>query len=179
MELKNILRIDPLFCPSLQQQREIWDKRYHVCSEEPESLPLVLSCFNLLKPSSVSEAHHLLKFLEEEHSFVLPLPSALKMLDCSFQDQMIRDFAVSKLENISDQDLVKYSLQLVQALKFERDHFSKLAKFLIQKSIKSELVFHSIFWLIKGKKKNLFKFFFFKIYFFQFIFLNLFFHFFF
>eukprot|EP01091_Cochliopodium_minus_P019361 TRINITY_DN8117_c0_g1_i1.p1 TRINITY_DN8117_c0_g1~~TRINITY_DN8117_c0_g1_i1.p1 ORF type:complete len:583 (+),score=178.67 TRINITY_DN8117_c0_g1_i1:245-1750(+) len=151
MEIKKLLAIDPLFCPSTTQQKEIWDRRFQICADIPAALPLILSCFNLLNPTSVQQAHELIRFLEVEKSFKVPFSSALKMLDCSFQDILIRNFAVKCLAPMTDDQIVKFSLQLVQALKFERDHFSKLAVFLTDRAKKSALIFHSIFWLLKGE----------------------------
>ena len=88
---------------------------------------------------------------------------AFKFLDSTCPDEFIRAFAVERLRELEDDELMGYLLQLVQvlnnlaqyffptspvvkALKFEANHDSALARFLLERALQNKLIGHLFFW---------------------------------
>lgn len=74
---------------------------------------------------------------------------AIEFLQADFPDKIVREMAVLWLSAISDDDLVDYLPELVQAIKYEAYHDSALAQFLIKRSLSSPSVTHFLFWHLK------------------------------
>lgn len=56
---------------------------------------------------------------------------ALELLDANFGDEHIRAYAVSRLNLLSDDEVVDYLVQLIQVLKYEPYHDNALSRFVI------------------------------------------------
>ena len=81
---------------------------------------------------------------------------ALKFLDCRFADTTVREKAIRYLEEMQDGQLLQYLLQLVQCLKYEPDHNSALARFLIQRGLKDPYqIGDFLFWHLKPECHDL------------------------
>ncbi|XP_065912685.1 phosphatidylinositol 4,5-bisphosphate 3-kinase catalytic subunit gamma isoform-like isoform X2 [Dysidea avara] len=93
-------------------------------------------------PEQVAETYGLLQSLKEP----LPLAVAFKFLDSDCPDEFVRAFAVERLRELKDDELMGYLLQLVQALKFEANHDSALARFLLERALQNKLIGHFFFW---------------------------------
>jgi hypothetical protein len=65
-----------------------------------------------------------------------PLDS-LELLDYNYPDEKIRGLALLRINELDDNLLVDFILQLVQTLKYESYHDSPLARFLLQRGIRS------------------------------------------
>jgi hypothetical protein len=62
---------------------------------------------------------------------------ALEILDASFADPLVRQYAVVCVDQFSDSQLSDILLQLVQALKYESAHNSALARMLLRRALRS------------------------------------------
>ena len=153
-EVIKLLHSDPLVSPTPSQEKEMWQKRFSCSKQLPESIPFLLLSINWFNPNSLEEAHQLLSFLQRESWTEFPILCALRLMDASFKDCKVRSFAVSQLARLTDEELSSYLLQLTQALKFERDHFSELAMFLLSRSLSNKQVGRSFFWLLKGETSD-------------------------
>ena len=83
-----------------------------------------------------------------------PSPSsqvALELLDSTFPDEYVREFAVAVLEPLPDSKLEDLLLQLVQVIKFEARHDSALARFLLTRALRSKRIAHFFFWSVSCK----------------------------
>jgi hypothetical protein len=76
---------------------------------------------------------------------------ALELLSATCADPVVRKYAVSRLELLSDDQLVDILLQLVQALKFEPYLDCALARFLLHRAMRSKLIGHFLFWYLKAE----------------------------
>ncbi|KAH0815629.1 hypothetical protein GEV33_007162 [Tenebrio molitor] len=81
----------------------------------------------------------------------LPPEKALELLDYAYPDQGVRSFAVECLGNVSDEDLLLYLLQLVQAIKHEVYLECDLVKFLIKRALNNQKIGHYLFWHLKSE----------------------------
>lgn len=69
----------------------------------------------------------------------------------AFADQSIRAYAVQRLEEMGDDKLMNYLLQLVQVLKYETYLDCPLARFLLKRALRSQRIGHFFFWYLKSE----------------------------
>ncbi|KAF1390879.1 hypothetical protein PFLUV_G00062680 [Perca fluviatilis] len=81
----------------------------------------------------------------------LDVTLALELIGMDFADVMVRRLAVQRLESLSNDDILKYLLQLVQTLKVESYHDSFLARFLIRSALRSKRIGHFFFWYVRSE----------------------------
>uniref|UniRef100_A0A8C4HG07 Phosphatidylinositol 4,5-bisphosphate 3-kinase catalytic subunit gamma isoform n=1 Tax=Dicentrarchus labrax TaxID=13489 RepID=A0A8C4HG07_DICLA len=81
----------------------------------------------------------------------LDVTVALELLSMDFADMTVRRLAVQRLESLSNDDVLKYLLQLVQTLKVEPYHDSFLARYLIQRALQSKRIGHFFFWYVRSE----------------------------
>jgi phosphatidylinositol-4,5-bisphosphate 3-kinase catalytic subunit alpha/beta/delta len=85
-----------------------------------------------------------------------PLPPKIALELLMFTSPVVRGYAISRLELLTNNELFLYLLQLVQAVKQEPYHLSALAQFLIKRSVADpERIGHFFFWYLKvGNARN-------------------------
>ena len=79
----------------------------------------------------------------------MPVDQALELLDFNFPDRNVRKYAVDCLQDLSDDELSLYLLQLVQALKYETYLYCPLVEYLMERALKNQHIGHQLFWLLK------------------------------
>lgn len=128
----------------------IWDLRQAIF-DRPEMLPAFVMSVNWASASLVQELYTLLEL------WALPTPvNALMLLDRRFMDPKVRAVAVHCLEELGDEDLALYMMQLCQQLKFENHTDSALARFLLRRSLQNQrLIGHIFFWFLHSELHNL------------------------
>ncbi|CAG9096005.1 unnamed protein product [Plutella xylostella] len=107
----------------------------------PELLPKLLMC---VEWGERGEAASVARMLDTWPT--LQVESALELLDYAYADAGVRSFAVKCLANISDEDLLLYLLQLVQALKHEAYLMCSLCVFLLKRAFNNMNIGHFLFW---------------------------------
>jgi phosphatidylinositol-4,5-bisphosphate 3-kinase len=124
---------DNLYEVHEQDRKNIWLLKDYWKKNYPEVLPNLLSSIDWDTREAVSEVTALLKDWPK-----LPPEKALELLDYAYPDQGVRSFAVECLGNVSDEDLLLYLLQLVQAIKHEVYLECDLVKFLIKRALNNQ-----------------------------------------
>ncbi|KAM8829410.1 phosphatidylinositol 4,5-bisphosphate 3-kinase catalytic subunit gamma isoform [Synchiropus picturatus] len=112
------------------------------------NLPHFLRSVDWVNHRVVEDVHWLLRNWDPAE---LELTVALELLSVDFADEVVRKLAVQRLESLSNNDVLKYLLQLVQTLKVEPYHDSFLARFLIQRALRSKRVGHFFFWYVRSE----------------------------
>ncbi|XP_030623619.1 phosphatidylinositol 4,5-bisphosphate 3-kinase catalytic subunit gamma isoform [Chanos chanos] len=112
------------------------------------NLPQFLRTVDWLKPSVVQDVHWLLSHWEPQD---LELPVALELLSVDYADEKVRELAVQRLETLTNEEVLRYLLQLVQTLKVEPYHDSSLARFLIRRALRSKRIGHYFFWYLRSE----------------------------
>ncbi|KAM3872175.1 phosphatidylinositol 4,5-bisphosphate 3-kinase catalytic subunit gamma isoform [Diretmus argenteus] len=112
------------------------------------NLPHFLRSVDWMKRSVVEDVHWLLGHWEPRE---LELSVALELLSVDFTDERVRRLAVQRLESLSNDEVLKYLLQLVQTLKVEPYHDSFLARYLIRRALRSKRIGHFFFWYIRSE----------------------------
>nr|XP_040050126.1 phosphatidylinositol 4,5-bisphosphate 3-kinase catalytic subunit gamma isoform [Gasterosteus aculeatus aculeatus] len=112
------------------------------------NLPQYLRNVDWMDRSVVEDVHWLLGNWDPGE---LDVTVALELLSMDFSDRMVRRLAVQRLERLSNDDVLMYLLQLVQTLKVEPYHDSFLARYLIQRALRSKRIGHFFFWYVRSE----------------------------
>ncbi|XP_045445644.1 phosphatidylinositol 4,5-bisphosphate 3-kinase catalytic subunit delta isoform [Melitaea cinxia] len=137
---------DPMYEMHEQEKKDIWASREDFRTLAPELLPKLLSCVEWTERADAARAARLLAAWPP-----LRVEAALELLDYAYADAAVRGFAVLCLANISDEDLLLYLLQLVQALKHESYLMCDLSVFLLQRAFKNMTIGHYLFWHLRSE----------------------------
>jgi len=143
--LLEIINRDPLYKLTKEDKELIWKFRGWL-KGKPRAITKCLQSVPWSEPDAILETYTMLQTWPD-----IPPTDALELLTHHFVDKNIRDFAISQLQRLSDDDLQDFLLQLVQALKHEMNHDSALARFLIIRAIFNQTqIGHYFFWLLQG-----------------------------
>lgn len=152
-EIDRILKLsfNPISMSLITQKDKdfLWSLRYSIFSKA-HLLPAFLMCIQWNKAEQVQELYDLLDLWAPASPV-----EALQLLDRRFMDPKVRAYAVHCLEELSDEELSLYMLQLCQQLKFENFVDSALARFLLRRALTNQkLIGHIYFWLLQSEVYN-------------------------
>lgn len=99
---------------TIDEQDLVWKYRFFL-SQHKKALAKFLQCVHWDKEEEVKQALDLL-----QQWVTMDTEDALELLGPTYPHPKIRSYAVSRLRQASDEDLLLYLLQLVQALRYER-----------------------------------------------------------
>ncbi|XP_015207863.1 phosphatidylinositol 4,5-bisphosphate 3-kinase catalytic subunit gamma isoform isoform X2 [Lepisosteus oculatus] len=149
-QFEEIVVTDPLHPLSPEDKELLWHFKQE-CMRFPRAYPKFLSSVKWGKQEAVLATHQLLEKHDTWDRSPLDVGLAMQMLDCNFSDANVRTMAVRKLETLGDDDVLRYLLQLVQAVKFEPYHDSALARFLLKRALRSKRIGHFLFWFLRSE----------------------------
>ncbi|KNC29902.1 hypothetical protein FF38_01684 [Lucilia cuprina] len=129
--------------PGAIDKREVfWEKRLYL-QNIPHALPKVLHAAHSWDYASLMDLHSLL------YSWSALSPQqALELLLPRYPDAKVREKAVEWISQQSNDQLVDYLPQLIQALKHDTYEASSMARFLLSKSLESPRIAHHMYWLL-------------------------------
>lgn len=145
-----IVATDPLHPLSPEDKELLWHFR-HECMRDPRAYPKLLGSVRWGKQEDVLATHRLLERSSAWDTSGLDVGLAMQLLDCHYSDAQVRSMAVRKLETLEDDDVLRYLLQLVQAVKFEPYHDSALVRFLLKRALRSKRIGHFLFWFLRSE----------------------------
>ncbi|XP_015203454.2 phosphatidylinositol 4,5-bisphosphate 3-kinase catalytic subunit gamma isoform [Lepisosteus oculatus] len=134
--------------PSAVSHKGILQRFREESSQYGSHLLQFLSTINWCDPDTVRDIHWLLNNWDPHD---LDISVALELLSIKYADEEVRRMAIKKLERLTNNELLRYLLQLVQTLKVEPYHDSFLARFLIQRALRSKRVGHYFFWYMRSE----------------------------
>ncbi|KAG9280124.1 phosphatidylinositol 4,5-bisphosphate 3-kinase catalytic subunit gamma isoform [Astyanax mexicanus] len=149
-QFEQIVATDPLHPLSSEDKELLWHFRQD-CMRHPSAYPKFLGSVKWGKQEDVMATHQLLERSTTWDRSPLDVGLAMQLLDCHFSDANVRTTAVRKLETLGDDDVLRYLLQLVQAVKFEPYHDSALARFLLKRALRSKRIGHFLFWFLRSE----------------------------
>eukprot|EP01035_Chromulina_nebulosa_P019703 gene19703-25627_t len=130
----------------------------YTLTDNPKALTKFLLAVDWNSDIEIGEVQGLL-LMWKEHTDTMDIADALKLLgrEKAYQSPLVREYAVEILQRASDDDLLSYLLQLVQALRYEPVSplststrvLSPLAKFLVTRGCKSPIVANYLYWYLK------------------------------
>ncbi|XP_031534146.1 phosphatidylinositol 4,5-bisphosphate 3-kinase catalytic subunit beta isoform [Vicugna pacos] len=144
--LKEILDRDPLSQLCENEMDLIWTLRQDCRENFPQSLPKLLLSIKWNKLEDVAQLQALLQIWPK-----LPPREALELLDFNYPDQYVREYAVGCLQQMSDEELSQYLLQLVQVLKYEPFLDCALSRFLLERALANRRIGQFLFWHLRSE----------------------------
>uniref|UniRef100_A0A3B4WRU2 Phosphatidylinositol 3-kinase catalytic subunit type 3 n=1 Tax=Seriola lalandi dorsalis TaxID=1841481 RepID=A0A3B4WRU2_SERLL len=112
-QLNIIVSYPPTKQLTSEEQDLVWKFRYYLTTQE-KALTKFLKCVNWDLPQEAKQALELLGKWRP-----MDVEDSLELLSSQFTNPTVRRYAVARLQQADDEDLLMYLLQLVQALKYE------------------------------------------------------------
>ncbi|EXJ92346.1 phosphatidylinositol 3-kinase [Capronia epimyces CBS 606.96] len=148
-ELNEILSYGPTQDLSPQEKDVVWTFRRYL-SRDKRALVKVVKATDWSNPSEVRQMADLIPRWAK-----IDIDSALELLGPTYDSPVVRAYAVDRLRQADDAELLLYLLQLVQALKFEKYDIkeeglppSSLARFLIDRAAKNFILGNYLHWFL-------------------------------
>uniref|UniRef100_A0A4W4EXR6 phosphatidylinositol-4,5-bisphosphate 3-kinase n=1 Tax=Electrophorus electricus TaxID=8005 RepID=A0A4W4EXR6_ELEEL len=145
-KLKEIMERDPLSQLCENEKDLIWTLRYDCRENFPQSLPKLLLSVKWSKHEDMAQLQALLQIWPK-----LSPRDALELLDFNYPDQYVREYAVNCLQDMSDEELSQYLLQLVQVLRYEPYYDCALTRFLLRRAQANRKIGHFLFWHLRSE----------------------------
>ncbi|XP_060599403.1 phosphatidylinositol 4,5-bisphosphate 3-kinase catalytic subunit beta isoform-like, partial [Ruditapes philippinarum] len=149
-QLDDILSSRQWDCLHEQDKDLVWTMRVEIREKNAQALPLVLKSVKWHNHIDVAKMQILLNSWGQK----IPVDHALELLDFNFPDKNVRRYAVNCLQDLSDDEVSLYLLQLVQALKYENYLYCPLSEFLLERALRNQHIGQQLFWLLKSELHN-------------------------
>ena len=131
------------------EKMTLWRNRFAVSGMASLIPRLFLSC-DYNNPNTNQEIEQLTKVING-----VTVVQAIELLSGRYVNEAIRTFAVNILRQANVSTIQSYLLQLIQALKYEKNHDSALARFLIEQAILHPITIgHEFFWHLRSEMFN-------------------------
>ena len=150
-ELNTIMSYGPTEELKAEEKDLVWKFRHHLTRDKRALTKFVKS----VAWQDQSEARQAVQLLPKWTE--IDVDDALELLGPTFDNPAVRAYAVDRLRESDDEELLLYLLQLVQALKFEKisaesddgsTQDSSLAKFLIDRATSSPMLGNFLHWYL-------------------------------
>lgn len=146
MIIENIKIKSPFEELNLNEREILWNNRY-AAANYLELIPRIIECIDYKNKDSINEISYIL----ENAKLINPI-AAINLLSGNYIYEEVRKYAIKCISQFSYQEILDYIIQLTQALKYEQNHNSDLAKYLLKFSIKYPLTIgHSFFWCLRSE----------------------------
>ncbi|ETO17799.1 phosphatidylinositol-4,5-diphosphate 3-kinase [Reticulomyxa filosa] len=147
VKLETILSKNPLEELLPEEKALVWSCRNFLFTES-NALPAFLRAVDWTDIKCVTECH---KYLDIWAPPKKPW-DAIEFLDYRYADTYLREKAIHWISDMHDSDLSKYLLQLIQCLKYENHHNSRLQEFLLERGLRNPYqIGHFLFWALKAE----------------------------
>ncbi|XP_037320033.2 phosphatidylinositol 4,5-bisphosphate 3-kinase catalytic subunit beta isoform [Pungitius pungitius] len=146
IELREIMERDPLSQLCENEKDLIWTLRHDCKDNFPQSLPKLLLSVKWSKHEDMAQLQALLQAWPK-----LSPRDALELLDFNYPDQYVRKWAVGCLQDMSEEELSQYLLQLVQVLRYEPYYDCALTHFLLERAQGNRKIGHFLFWHLRSE----------------------------
>ena len=150
-ELKTIMSYGPTQELNAEEKDLVWKFRHHLTRDKRALTKFVKS----VAWNDASEARQAVQLLPKWTE--IDVDDALELLGPTFDNPAVRAYAVDRLREADDDELLLYLLQLVQALKFEKipsepqdgsTQDSSLARFLITRATNNLMLGNFLHWYL-------------------------------
>lgn len=147
-EVERLSKQDILYELSEQEKYRLWMAREQIVSNFPAAFPKLVLAVPYQEPCAVAIFH---KLIQDPIADIDPM-TYLEFLSYNHADTKVREMSITQLNELNDHQLEGYVLQMVQTLKFELYHDSALARFLLQRGLRStHIIGHILFWHLKSE----------------------------
>ncbi|XP_032217979.2 phosphatidylinositol 3-kinase catalytic subunit type 3 [Nematostella vectensis] len=111
--LNQIVSYPPTKVLTSEEKDLVWQFRFYLTNQK-KALTKFMKCVDWNEPQEAKQAIELLSRWTP-----MDVEDALELLSSGFSNKSVRQYAVSRLKEANDEDLLLYLLQLVQALRYE------------------------------------------------------------
>jgi len=141
-DLARLAEKDQLHFLTDPERKLIRAHKTYILQNSPQLLAKFLQIIDWESPEDVQEAQSYIAMWP-----TIPPKVALTLIDANVPNYAVRKFAVKCLENLTDSEFRMFLLQLVQALKYERYHYSPLMMFILKRATQDiTRTGHFLFW---------------------------------
>ena len=151
-QLLKILKIDeksPFDELNHQEKNILWRNRFGIAKMN-SLIPKLFLSSDSSNPNTNKEYQKIIQLVTD-----LTIVQAIELLSGKYVNEIVRSFAVSILRKAPVGDIKIYLLQLVQALKYEKNIDNSLARFLIKHAIEHPITIgHEFFWHLRAEMHN-------------------------
>ena len=151
-QLLKILKIDeksPFDELNHQEKNILWRNRFGIAKMN-SLIPKLFLSYDSNNPNTNKELQKIIQLVTD-----LTIVQAIELLSGKYVNEIVRTFAVSILMKVPVSDIKIYLLQLVQALKYEKNIDNSLARFLLRKAIEHPITIgHEFFWHLRAEMHN-------------------------
>jgi len=131
------------------EKKVLWSNRLGIAKMTSE-LPRLLQSCNYKNPNANQELQKIFK-----NTVGVTIVQAIEFLSGSYVNEVIREFAVSVLRKATYHDISYYLLQLIQALKYEKNIDNPLSRFLLEQAVIHPITIgHEFFWHLRAEMYN-------------------------
>ena len=131
------------------EKATLWRNRFAVANRSSLIPRLFLSC-DYNDPNINQEIEKIINKING-----LSVVQAIELLSGKYVNEIVREFAVNCLRKVNPLNIQTYLLQLVNALKYEKNHDNPLARFLLEKAIEHPITIgHEFFWHLRSEMSN-------------------------
>jgi hypothetical protein len=128
----------------------LWANRLGAPRISKSLIPRLLQSCNYKNPNTNKELQKVFSTIPN-----LRIVEAIELLSGRYTNELIREFAVSFLKRESFEEISHYLLQLIQALKYEKNVDNPLGIFLLEQAIIHPItVGHEFFWHLRAEMYN-------------------------
>ena len=145
-EIITVLAYPPTKHLNVDERELLWKFRFYLTNNK-KALIKFLKCIDWNDTQEVKHAIEIMKMWN-----TIDVDEALGLLSNNFKDRELRSYAVNRISLIeTDDEMLQYLLQLVQAIRYEQHHNddSELVLFLLQRTSSSLLLANHFFWYVK------------------------------
>ena len=151
-QLLRILKIDeksPFDDINHHEKNILWRNRYGIAKMN-SLIPKLFLSSDYNNPNANTEYQRIIKLITD-----LTIVQAIELLSGKYINEIVRSFAVSILRKSPISDIKIYLLQLVQALKYEKNIDNALGRFLLEIAIAHPITIgHELFWHLRAEMYN-------------------------
>ena len=151
-QLLKILKIDeksPFDDLNHNEKNILWRNRYGIAKMN-SLIPKLFLSSDYNNPNANREYQRIIQLIND-----ITMVQAIELLSGKYINEIVRTFAVSILKKQSINDIKLYLLQLVQALKYEKNIDNALARFLLDQAIAHPITIgHEFFWHLRAEMYN-------------------------
>ena len=151
-QLLKILKIDeksPFDDLNHNEKNILWRNRYGIAKMN-SLIPKLFLSSDYNNPNANREYQRIIQLIND-----ITIVQAIELLSGKYINPIVRSFAVSVLKKQSTNDIKIYLLQLVQALKYEKNIDNALSRFLLDQAIAHPITIgHEFFWHLRAEMYN-------------------------
>ncbi|KAJ5070498.1 phosphatidylinositol 3-kinase catalytic subunit type 3 [Anaeramoeba ignava] len=148
-QIAEIISASPLYILTDKDKNLLFTFR-HSLIQNKKALTKFLKCVDFTDPE---EEEYISKFIENWKE--VDVEDCIELLTSRFKSEIVRKFSIKHLSKIKNSELLNYMLQLVSAIRHEKNPLeSDLKRFLINKAINNSKIANYLYWYLNVETED-------------------------